>query len=185
MYLVLITTKLRIKHVHPIFIAIKIPALYQPRRLVPASDQCLSSLCHSLFAGSANRKTTLYRPKSNHPLFICPILILFIAGCAYLLTLRLDKFRPQTAFVGLINRLSLSWPSSKVLPCLSLLAFSCWVFAVYAKLSWEKNKYRQFLPLGLPLTFPKVAYLVYHPAVIDLQRFVIDNSSSGISTASG
>ena len=125
-------------------------------------------------------ETTFIDLKATIPFLFALSFILFIAGCAYLLTLRLDKFRPQTAFVGLITAyLFLAIVKS---PSLLITAgFFLLGFAVYAKLSWEKNKYRQFLPLGLLLTFPKVAYLVYHPAVIDLQRFVIDNSSWNIN----
>ncbi len=118
--------------------------------------------------------------KATVPFLLGLSFVLFIAGCFYLLTLRLDKFRPQIAFVGLMTAyLFLAIVKS---PSLLITAgFFLLGFAVYAKLSWEKNKYRQFLPLGLLLTFPKVAYLVYHPAVIDLQRFVIDNSSWNIN----
>ena len=125
-------------------------------------------------------ETTFIDLKATIPFLFALSFILFIAGCAYLLTLRLDKFRPQTAFVGLITAyLFLAIVKS---PSLLITAgFFLLGFAVYAKLSWEKNKYRQFLPLGLLLTFPKVAYLVYHPAAIDLQRFVIDNSSWNIN----
>ena len=125
-------------------------------------------------------ETTFIELKATIPFLLALSFILFIAGCAYLLTLRLDKFRPQTAFVGLITAyLFLAIVKS---PSLLITAgFFLLGFAVYAKLSWEKNKYRQFLPLGLLLTFPKVAYLVYHPAAIDLQRFVIDNSSWNIN----
>ena len=125
-------------------------------------------------------ETTFIELKATIPFLFALSFILFIAGCAYLLTLRLDKFRPQTAFVGLITAyLFLAIVKS---PSLLITAgFFLLGFAVYAKLSWEKNKYRQFLPLGLLLTFPKVAYLVYHPAAIDLQRFVIDNSSWNIN----
>ena len=125
-------------------------------------------------------ETTFIELKATIPFLFALSFILFIAGCAYLLTLRLDKFRPQTAFVGLITAyLFLAIVKS---PSLLITAgFFLLGFAVYAKLSWEKNKYRQFLPLGLLLTFPKVAYLVYHPAALDLQRFVIDNSSWNIN----
>ena len=125
-------------------------------------------------------ETTFIELKATVPFLFALSFILFIAGCAYLLTLRLDKFRPQTAFVGLITAyLFLAIVKS---PSLLITAgFFLLGFAVYAKLSWEKNKYRQFLPLGLLLTFPKVAYLVYHPAALDLQRFVIDNSSWNIN----
>ena len=125
-------------------------------------------------------ETTFIDLKATIPFLFALSFILFIAGCAYLLTLRLDKFRPQTAFVGLITAyLFLAIVKS---PSLLITAgFFLLGFAVYAKLSWEKNKYRQFLPLGLLLTFPKVAYLVYHPAALDLQRFVIDNSSWNIN----
>lgn len=125
-------------------------------------------------------ETTFIDLKATIPFLFALSFILFIAGCAYLLTLRLDKFRPQTAFVSLITAyLFLAIVKS---PSLLITAgFFLLGFAVYAKLSWEKNKYRQFLPLGLLLTFPKVAYLVYHPAALDLQRFVIDNSSWNIN----
>ena len=125
-------------------------------------------------------ETTFIDLKATIPFLFALSFILFIAGCAYLLTLRLDKFRPQTAFVSLITAyLFLAIVKS---PSLLITAgFFLLGFAVYAKLSWEQNKYRQFLPLGLLLTFPKVAYLVYHPAAIDLQRFVIDNSSWNIN----
>ena len=106
--------------------------------------------------------------------------VLFIAGCFYLLTLRLDKFRPQIAFIGLITAyLFLAIVKSPTL--LISAGFFLLGFAVYAKLSWEKNPYRQFLPLGLLLTFPKVTYLVYHPAALDLQRFAIDHNSWNIN----
>ena len=93
--------------------------------------------------------------------------VLFIAGCFYLLTLRLDKFRPQIAFVGLITAyLFLAIVKS---PSLLISAgFFLLGFAVYAKISWEKNQYRQFLPLGMRLTFPNVTYLVYKLAALAL-----------------
>ena len=103
-------------------------------------------------------ETTFIELKATIPFLLALSFILFIAGCAYLLTLRLDKFRPQTAFVGLITAyLFLAIVKS---PSLLITAgFFLLGFAVYAKLSWEKNKYRQFLPLGLLLTFPKVTFI--------------------------
>lgn len=63
------------------------------------------------------------------------------------------------------------WKSPSILIS---LGFFLLTFALYAKLSWEKNRYRYFIPLSLLLTFPKLAYQLFHPATMDLGRFVIN-----------
>ena len=102
--------------------------------------------------------------------------VLLMGFCSHILNLRYEKYQPQPAFVGLIT----AYLFLAIIKSPSLLidtGFFLLGFAVYAKLSWEKNRYRQILPMGLLLTLPRVAYLIYHPATLDLKRFVIDSNN--------
>lgn len=121
-------------------------------------------------------ETIFLELRTTVPFFIALLFILFMAGCSYLLSLQLNKFKPQQIFVGLMT-VYLFLAITKSPSLLINAGFFLLGFAVYAKLSWESNPYRQILPLGLLLTFPRVAYLVYHPAALDLKNFVIDHNS--------
>lgn len=114
--------------------------------------------------------------KATIPFLFGLAFVLLMAVCSHILNLRYKQYQPQPTFVALIT-IYLFLVIIKSPSLLINIGFFLLGFAIYAKLSWEKNKYRQLLPLGLLLTLPKVAYLLYHPAAIDLKRFVIDHNN--------
>lgn len=110
------------------------------------------------------------------PFFVGLLLVFLLSLGFHTFNQRYKWSQPQTFFVSLIS-VYLFLVIIKSPSLLIDFGFFLLGFAIYAKLSWDKNKWRQALPLGLLLTFPKVAYLIYHPAAIDLKRFVIDTEN--------
>lgn len=107
------------------------------------------------------------------PLVFGALFILLVTYCGHLLNLCNNRYQPKLVFVILISLYLLL----AILKSPSLLldtGFFLLGFAVYAKLAWEENRYRQILPLSLLVTLPRVAYILYNPAPIELKRFVIN-----------